>query len=302
MLATMSQHAPSIDFVKSHHRNMTNKSGDGGLDDKSIAFTLGFVAGVEYARAARGAAPVKSLKLAPQSDVLFLDMDDCLYTNNWQVAEVISANIKKYCVDVLGLAPDENYKLYKKYGTTLRGLMREHLHLDVDDYMVKAHDISSVIHLIKPDLVLKDMLERCKVPAWVFTAATMDHAHNCLGSLGVLSFFHDRILACTSRDMGFGSKYEAESFHLARVAAGPRGLGSADGIGAQGELDPSHCYFADDSPKNIERAKKCGWHTCLVGKITRGGESNEGFEFADHVVESVHELEKIWPHLFAKKK
>jgi hypothetical protein len=55
-----------------------------------------------------------------------------------------------------------------RYGTTLRGLLRDHAYnFDVADYMVKAHDISSVAHLIQPDPALNRMLAHARVPVWV---------------------------------------------------------------------------------------------------------------------------------------
>ena len=257
----MTDFKTAIQQVVEHHENLSNHGGVGSIDIKSIAFTMGYVAGVQYAAALkRGAASLVELKAQPQSDVLFFDMDDCLYTNDWKVAEVVSKNIRRYCSEVMGLPEDAGYTLYRKYGTTIRGLIHDHIdNFDIEDYMVKAHDIATVQHLIQPDPELRDMLERSRVPVWVFTASTMAHAHNCLGRLDLLDIFEDRILACTSHEMGFGTKYEAASFDMARTAAGPQGLGSVTGVGTQTALDPSRCYFADDSPGNIERAKKCGF-------------------------------------------
>ncbi len=103
------------------------------------------------------------------------------------------------------------------------------------------------------------MLLLCPAKYQVFTAASLAHAHNCLQRLSASHFFGDRILACTSPDMGYCSKYDAASFDMARTAAGPSGVGSCGGgVGTQGELDPKRCYFCDDSWGNIERAKACG--------------------------------------------
>ena len=293
-----------LEEVKQWHDAML---GDhcGSLDRKTTAFTLGFLAGVQYQQQSNRcdtAAPLDELRQAQQTDVLFLDMDDTLYTNDWKVAQHITQNIRSYCTDVLGMPTDAAYSLYKKYGTTARGLFLSGIKFDMEDFKVKAHDITPVAHLIKPDPAMNAVLARAKIPMWIFTASTERHAHNCLGLLGIRHFFEDRIIACTELEMGFGSKYEEQIFNMARAAAGPTGMGRCYapgfGKGGDGDLDPSRCYFADDSWTNIERAKKCGWHTCLIGHVTRDGRSAAGMPWADHIVHSVHELPKIWPHLF----
>ena len=189
-------------------------------------------------------------------------MDDTLYSNDWQVAEVISKNIRGYCSSVLDLPLSAARDLYHKYGTTLRGLLIEKRQLDIEDYMKKAHDISSVKHLIQPDPAMHDMFSRSKVPLWIFTASTMEHVNDVLELIEARHFFEARIVACTSYEMGFGSKYEAAAYDMARAAAGRTGFGHEGGVGSVGHQDlpdPSNCYFADDSWKNIERAKTCGF-------------------------------------------
>lgn len=280
----------------------------GKLDSESVAFTLGFLAGMEAQRkrsssiAGRTKVPtVEELRKPPPQDILFLDMDDTLYSNDWQVAEVISQNIRGYCTGVMNLPLPAARELYLKYGTTLRGMLIEGMDIDLEDYMVKAHDIESVKHLITPDPPMTDMLTRCKVPLWIYTASTVQHVHDVLARLEIRHLFQDRIIACTSHEMGFGSKYEAATYDLARAAAGWTGMGpSANGPG-YGLPNPENCYFADDSWKNIERAKKQGWHTCLIGHTSRSGDSATNFKWADHVVHSVHELQDVWPHLFHPK-
>ena len=213
---TADEHGPSVQFVLDHHEALSNHGGFGSVDSISVAFTLGFLAGLrrnaqlQLQNAQESSAlPLQAVQRPPPTDVLFFDMDDCLYTNNWEVAKVVTQNIRSYCTDVMNLDRDAAYGLYKKYGTTLRGLLHDHIDsFDIDDYIEKAHDISSVRHLIQPDPELDSMLSRSRVPMWVFTAASKGHAHNCLDALGVRHFFGGRILACTSAEMGYGSKYE----------------------------------------------------------------------------------------------
>ena len=48
----------------------------------------------------------------------------------------------------------------------------------------------------------------------------------------------------------------------------------------------------------MRAAKAVGWQTVLVGRHARDSGEFIECEHADHAVDTVHELEKIMPHLF----
>ena len=96
---------------------------------------------------------------ATKEHTIFWDLDDCLYKNDWKVANLLTARIEEFTVGKLGLQPGYAYELYKKYGTCLKGMMAEKI-LDensVDEYLLWAHDVPLEEHIGK-DEKLRDVL------------------------------------------------------------------------------------------------------------------------------------------------
>jgi hypothetical protein len=62
----------------------------------------------------------------PSPSVVFFDCDDCLYKNDWKVANMLTTKIEQFCSTRMKDVMKEGYayELYKKYGTCLRGMVR----------------------------------------------------------------------------------------------------------------------------------------------------------------------------------
>jgi putative hydrolase of the HAD superfamily/pyrimidine and pyridine-specific 5'-nucleotidase len=58
------------------------------------------------------------------------------------VAQRITASIGKYCSENLGLPEGEPYNLYKKHGTCLRGLVKENIKHDREDFLQVRNDLT----------------------------------------------------------------------------------------------------------------------------------------------------------------
>jgi len=58
------------------------------------------------------------------------------------------------------------------------------------------------------------------------------------------------------------------------------------------------CILVDDSQTNIRVAKMAGWKTVLIGNKSRDGKPQRDFEYADHVIDKVTDLDKVLPDLF----
>ena len=119
-----------------------------------------------------------------QNATIFWDLDDCLYKNDWTVANLLTERIEEFTVGKLGLKPGYAYDLYKKYGTCLKGMMVEKI-LDeksVDEYLLWAHDVPLEKHIGR-DEKLRDVLLKVKAegfPMYIFTASARHHAEKCL--------------------------------------------------------------------------------------------------------------------------
>ena len=216
-------------------------------------------------------------------EVVFFDCDDCLYRNNWQTANKITASIKEYVKENLNLPEGvTTYQLYKKHGTSAKGLLAEG-YLDdagIKQFLHQAHliDYSD----ITPDLALRDLISKVNRRRWVFTAAPRAHAERCLAQIGIpTSLFLGIIDTHTCK---LETKHNPASFKIAMETAGV--------------TDPGACLLCDDSVKNIEAAKRFGWKTVLVGKTDRDKGTPVVCDAADKHVASMHELPRVLPSLF----
>ena len=220
--------------------------------------------------------------------VVFFDCDDCLYKNDWRVANMITEKIESFCSDRMSMKPGHAYELYKKWGTCLRGMQQEpSIYFDDDmleEYLHHAHDIPLHEH-IGPDPELVAMLERMDptIPKYVFTASVKHHAERCLELLGVGHFFEDII---DVRAVDWVTKHDEEAYVAAMKIA------KCD--------DPSACLFLDDSVSNVKTAKKVGWRTVLVGKHHRDCGSEIVCDEADHAIHRIHELPDVLGHLLVE--
>jgi len=223
-------------------------------------------------------------------ECIFFDLDDCLYQNSWATATKLNAKFGQYCQEKLGVSEERMQELFKTYGTTLCGLVRERL-LDesqVEDFLAEVHDIS-LCDDIKPDPKLRSILQALPHRRWVFTASTPRHATRCLELLGIHDLF-EGVVACSSAEVlrraGYVSKHDARCFKAAMDIAGVPHCRSAG------------CVLLDDSPSNLKTAKAVGWRAVQVGLQRRDGSPAECPE-ADLVLGSLHELPSAWPDLFA---
>eukprot|EP00526_Cylindrotheca_closterium_P015746 CAMPEP_0113621472 /NCGR_PEP_ID=MMETSP0017_2-20120614/10973_1 /TAXON_ID=2856 /ORGANISM="Cylindrotheca closterium" /LENGTH=265 /DNA_ID=CAMNT_0000531219 /DNA_START=58 /DNA_END=855 /DNA_ORIENTATION=- /assembly_acc=CAM_ASM_000147 len=227
---------------------------------------------------------------------LFLDCDDTLYRDDWKVAVALTKKINDYTTNVLKLPDGKAYELYKKYGTCLRGLQVEGLGVGQPDFDTEAmlfqiHDQLPISEAIPPNPDLKSMLKRIdleRVSPCVFTASIQEHATRCMQALGIYDSFivKNQFPIIDVRSVNFYTKHDVEALEFAQKIV-------------QCPVDySSRCILVDDSQTNIRVAKQAGWQTVLVGHKTRDGKSQLDFEYADHVIDKVTELEEILPHLF----
>lgn len=103
--------------------------------------------------------------------MVFFDCDDCLYKNDWKVANLLTQKIESFCSTRMQMREGYAYELYKKYGTCLRGMQEEGLMDEalLEEYLEFCHDIPLHQH-IGPDPELRRMLQAITLPKWVFTA------------------------------------------------------------------------------------------------------------------------------------
>ena len=90
----------------------------------------------------------KSARLAPRGfghvKTWVFDLDNTLYPHHLNLWQQVDDRIRTYVSDFLKVSKDEAFRVqkdyYKRYGTTMRGLMAEH-GMQPDDYLefVRSH-------------------------------------------------------------------------------------------------------------------------------------------------------------------
>jgi len=187
--------------------------------------------------------------------ILLIDLDDTLYPHDSGVWEMIRARMQGYMLEEMGLPPEEvpelRRRLWKQYGTTLRGLQAEY-EVDMAEYLDYVHDIPLEEHL-KPDPDLRCVLQSLPQRKFIFTNAYADHAKRVMEHLGVLDQFEGIIDIYAMMPY---CKPQPEAFHTA--------------LNIVNEA-PEHCLVVDDSPENLSTAKALEMATVSIGAHRHDG-------------------------------
>jgi putative hydrolase of the HAD superfamily len=118
------------------------------------------------------------------------DLDNTLYPAHLSLWEQIDGRIKGYVAKLLNISTDEAFKLqkdyYKRYGTSLRGLMIEH-GLKPDDFLSYVHDIDH--SPLQADPELGAAIAALPGRKFVFTSGTRSHVAAVTRRLGIENHF-----------------------------------------------------------------------------------------------------------------
>ncbi|KAI9361019.1 pyrimidine 5'-nucleotidase [Pilaira anomala] len=212
--------------------------------------------------------------------IFFFDCDNCLYSKDLNVNELMKQKIQDYFVNIVGVPKAEVVQIqrryYEQYGLSLRGLTKHHS-VDPIHFDEQVDQALPLDELITKDNELKHMLRTLNCRKWVFTNAYKVHALRCLRLLGVENEFEGMTYTnYTVED--FNCKPEPASFLRAMKDAGV--------------TDDTPIYFVDDSSLNIDAAQKLGWITVHVADDA--SKSNHG----DYQIDDIHDLPKVLPELW----
>ena len=86
----------------------------------------------------------RSVRGFGQVETWVFDLDNTLYPHHLNLWQQVDERIRDYIVDFLKITRDEAFRLqkdyYRRYGTTMRGLMEEH-GLEPDEFLEMVHQI-----------------------------------------------------------------------------------------------------------------------------------------------------------------
>jgi len=214
------------------------------------------------------------------------DLDNTLYPHHLNLWQQVDERIRSYVAEFLKVSKDEAFRVqkdyYKRYGTTMRGLMTEH-GLKPDDYLEYVHQIDH--SPLTPDPALGDSLEKLPGRKLILTNGTRKHADNVMRRLEIHHHFED-VFDIVAAELEPKPRPQTYDRFLARHG-----------------VDPRKAAMFEDLARNLAVPHELGMITVLVvpektREVFREGWELEGREAAhvDHVTDSlVGFLEKIVP-------
>ena len=133
--------------------------------------------------------PAQADRLA-MVDAWIFDLDNTLYSAASTLFPAIERRMTEYIAHVFNLTLEEarrrQKRLFREYGTTLRGLMVEYA-IEPLAFLEYVHAID--LSAIGPDFLLDQVLRRLHGRKIVFTNGSQTHAERVLDRLGISSHF-----------------------------------------------------------------------------------------------------------------
>jgi putative hydrolase of the HAD superfamily len=200
---------------------------------------------------ARPASALKTPKRTPRVfdhiETWVFDLDNTLYSHHLNLWQQVDDRIRSYVAEFLKVSKDEAFRVqkdyYKRYGTTMRGLMTEH-GLNPDDYLDYVHRIDH--SPLTPNPALGAALEKLPGRKLILTNGTRKHADAVMKKLAVHEHFEDvfDIVAADLEPKPSPKTYE-------------RFLSVHD-------VDASRAAMFEDLARNLEAPHALGMTTVLV--------------------------------------
>jgi putative hydrolase of the HAD superfamily len=174
------------------------------------------------------------------------DLDNTLYPHHllWQQ---VDDRIRQYVADFLRVTGEEAFRLqkdyYKRYGTTMRGMMTEH-GIDPDDYLEFVHQIDH--SPLEPNPALGAAIESLPGRKLILTNGTRKHADAVMKKLEIHQHFED-------------------VFDIAAANLDPKPLPQVyQRFLVKHGVDPQKAAMFEDLARNLEVPHALGMTTVLV--------------------------------------
>ena len=196
------------------------------------------------------------------------DLDNTVYDIKAGVFEKISSRITEYIIRSLSVTREEanlvRSNMYKKYGLTLTGLMREY-GIAPDEYLDYIHDVTHPE--LKYDEQLKLNLNNLIGKKFIYTNASQNHSKNILSVMGIEAEF-EKILDIKATK--YLPKPDPGSYKIMLRAFGINSEQTRNSI------------FIEDTAKNLRPAKLLGLKTVWIENDFNLKDYREHSEFIDY--------------------
>jgi putative hydrolase of the HAD superfamily len=205
------------------------------------------------------------------------DLDNTLYPHHLNLWQQVDERIRNYVADFLHVSHDEAFRLqkeyYRRYGTTMRGLMAEH-GLNPDEFLDYVHQIDH--SPLQPNPALGAALEKLPGRKLILTNGTRAHADAVMRRLEIDHHFED-------------------VFDIAAADLDPKPLPQIyDRFLKKHGVEPKKAAMFEDLARNLSVPHALGMTTVLVvppatREVLREGWELEGREAAhvDHVTDDL---------------
>ena len=123
-------------------------------------------------------------------DTWVFDLDNTLYPHHVNLWQQVDARIRDFVAAHLGVAKDEAFRIqkdyYRRFGTTMRGMMTEH-GVQADDFLTYVHAIDH--SPLEPNPILGAAIGRLPGRKLILTNGSIDHVDKVLARLGIGAHF-----------------------------------------------------------------------------------------------------------------
>jgi putative hydrolase of the HAD superfamily len=212
-----------------------------------------------------------------QVETWVFDLDNTLYPHHLNLWHQVDERIRDYIVEFLKITRDEAFRLqkdyYRRYGTTMRGLMEEH-GLEPDEFLEIVHQIDH--SPLTPNPALGAAIATLPGRKLILTNGTRAHADAVLARLEIGHHFDD-------------------VFDIRAAALEPKPRPQVyERFLARHEVDPGKAALFEDLARNLEVPHALGMTTVLVVPAGAGVVLREDWELAgrdaphvDHVTDDL---------------
>jgi putative hydrolase of the HAD superfamily len=205
------------------------------------------------------------------------DLDNTLYPHHLNLWQQVDERIRDYIVEFLHVTRDQAFQMqkdyYRRYGTTLRGLMEEH-GLEPDRFLEIVHEIDHAA--LTPNPALGAAIAKLPGRKFILTNGTRRHADAVMARLQIGQHFDD-------------------VFDIAAAELEPKPRPMVyDRFVARHRIDAKKSAIFEDLARNLEVPHALGMTTVLVVPAGAGVVLREDWELAgrdaahvDHVTDDL---------------
>ena len=175
------------------------------------------------------------------------DLDNTLYPHHLNLWQQVDDRIREYIARFLDVTHEEAFRVqkdyYRRYGTSMRGLMTEH-GMRPDDFLEFVHQIDH--SPLEPNPSLGTALEGLPGRKLILTNGTRAHADAVVRRLAIHQYFDD-------------------VFDIVAAELEPKPLAQTyDRFLARHGVDPARAAMFEDLARNLEIPHALGMTTVLV--------------------------------------